>query len=116
LSESTSNSRGYFSPWQPKRCNKHRIGFRPGHKNVNCLKDEEAEDRSSIARKQNEGNFASRPIEPELESKRVPLELRVPDKTVMISQDLTTSEEAKLLSFFYKTTTCSQGEPPILWE
>jgi hypothetical protein len=59
-------------------------GFTPGHKNVNCLQDENAENDSNIARNQNEGNSAGRPIEPKCETKRVPLELRVPDKAVMI--------------------------------
>jgi hypothetical protein len=35
----------------------------------------------------------------ECETKRVPLDPRVPDKTVMISQDLASSEEIELLSF-----------------
>jgi hypothetical protein len=35
----------------------------------------------------------------ECETKRVPLDSRVPDKTVMISQDLASSEEIELLSF-----------------
>jgi hypothetical protein len=39
-------------------------------------------------------------MEPEFETKRLPLDPRVPDKTVvMISQDLTSNEEAELLSF-----------------
>jgi hypothetical protein len=52
--------------------------------------------------KENEGSFASKSIEPECETKRVPLDLRVPDKTVMISQDITSGEEAELLSFLDK--------------
>jgi hypothetical protein len=44
----------------------------------------------------------SRPIEPDCETKRVPLDLRVLDKTVMISQDLTSNEETELLSFLDK--------------
>jgi hypothetical protein len=41
-------------------------------------------------------------IEPECETKRVHLDLRVPNKTVMIDQDLTWQEEAELLSFLDK--------------
>jgi hypothetical protein len=59
--------------------------FAPGHRNVNCLQDEKAERSSDVARKDGKGSSASRPIELECETKRVPLDLRVPDKTVMIS-------------------------------
>jgi hypothetical protein len=91
-------------------------GFAPGHGNVNCLQDEKAQGCNIITRKENEGNFASRPIEPECETKRVPLDPRVLDKTVMISEDLTSREEAELLSFLHKTTMCSHGEPLTLRE
>jgi hypothetical protein len=77
-------------------------GFTPGHRNVNCLQDEKAENHSSIATSENEDSFASRPIEPECETKRVPLDTRVPDKAVTISQDLTADEEIELLSFLDK--------------
>jgi hypothetical protein len=77
-------------------------GFTLGRRNVNCLQDEKAHGYNSITRKENEGSFASRPIEPECETKRVPLDPRVPDKTIMISQDLTSREEAELLSFLDK--------------
>jgi hypothetical protein len=60
-------------------------GFTPGHRNVNCLQNEKAENCSSIARNENEGSSASRPIESECDTKRVPLDPRVPDKDVMIS-------------------------------
>jgi hypothetical protein len=74
-------------------------GFAPGHINVNYLQDEKAENCNGDAKSKNEGSFTSRPIEPECETKRVPLDARVPDKAVMISQDLSTNEEAELLSF-----------------
>jgi hypothetical protein len=73
--------------------------FAPGPRNVNCLQDEKAEGSSSIATKEGEGSSASRLIEPECETRRVPLDLRVPNKTVMISQDLASGEETKLLFF-----------------
>jgi hypothetical protein len=44
------------------------------------------------------------PIELECDTKTVPLDPRVPDKTVMISQDLTSSEEEELLSFVDKNS------------
>jgi hypothetical protein len=60
-------------------------GFALGHRNVNCLQDEKAENNISIARNENEGSFASRPIELECEIKIILLDPRVPDKTVMTS-------------------------------
>jgi hypothetical protein len=45
-----------------------------------------------------------RNIEPECETKRVPLDLMVPDKTVIISQELTSNEETELLSFLDKNS------------
>jgi hypothetical protein len=47
----------------------------------------------------NEDTFVDRPIEPECETRKAPLDLRVPDKAVMISQDLSSNEEDELLSF-----------------
>jgi hypothetical protein len=49
------------------------------------------------ARNENEDSSVSMSIEPECETKRVPLDPRVPDKTVMISEDLTSNEETELL-------------------
>jgi hypothetical protein len=83
---------------------------------VNCLQDEKVENCSSIARNENEGSSICWPIEPECETKRVPLDPRVPDKAVMISQDLTADEETELLSFLDKTMMCSCGEPLTLQE
>jgi hypothetical protein len=79
-------------------------GFTLGHRNVNCLQDEKVENCSGIARNENEGSSASRPIDPECEIKRVPIDPRVLDKIVMISQDLTTNEEIELLSFLDKNS------------
>jgi hypothetical protein len=77
-------------------------GFASGHKNVNCMQDEKAENSSGGVKSKNEGSFISKPIELECETKRVPLDPRVPDKAVMISQDLLAREEAELLSFLDK--------------
>jgi hypothetical protein len=60
-------------------------GFALGHKNVNCLQDEKAESGSGNVIIKNEGSFVRRLIEPECETKRVPLDPRVSDKAVMIS-------------------------------
>jgi hypothetical protein len=62
------------------------------------LQDEQAESKV----KPDEGNFGSRPIEPECEVKIVPPDLRVPDKIVVISHDLTPEEEGELLLFLDK--------------
>jgi hypothetical protein len=74
-------------------------GFTLGHRNVNCLQDEKAENNSNTAKGTNEGTFIGRPIELECETRKVPLDPRVPDKVVMISQDLSSNEEDKLLLF-----------------
>jgi hypothetical protein len=66
-------------------------GFAPGHKNVNCLQDEKVENGIDDVESKNKGSFESMPIEPECEIKRVPLDPRVPDKAMMISQDLSAS-------------------------
>jgi hypothetical protein len=74
-------------------------GFTLGHRNVNCLQDEKAKYGSSTAKRMNEGTFTSNPIEPECEIRKIPLDPRVPGKTVLIFQDLSSNEEAELLSF-----------------
>jgi hypothetical protein len=79
-------------------------GFAPGHRNINYLKNEKAEGNSSFARKESKGTSVGRSIGPECETKSVPLNPRVPDKTVMISQDIAPNEETKLLSFLHKNS------------
>jgi hypothetical protein len=79
-------------------------GFALGHRNLNCLRDEKLGNCNGDTKSKNEGSFASRPIEPECETKSVTLDLRVPNKAVMIFQDLSTSEEAELLSFLDKNS------------
>jgi hypothetical protein len=76
--------------------------FAPGHRHINCLQDEKVESCISIAKNENEGSSASQPIELECETKQVPLDPRVPDKIVMISQDVTSNEETELLLFLDK--------------
>jgi hypothetical protein len=61
---------------------------------VNCLQDKKVENGSSIAKSMNKGSFTSRPIDLECETKKVPLDTRVPDKAMMISQDISSNEEA----------------------
>jgi hypothetical protein len=79
-------------------------GYAPGHRNVNCLQDDKTESHSSTTNRKNDGSFSSRPIEPECETETIPLDRRVPDKMVMISKDLTSSEEEELLLFLDKNS------------
>jgi hypothetical protein len=74
-------------------------GFTLGQRNMNCLQDEKAQNGSNAAKGMNEGTFNGRPIEPECETRKVPLDPRVLDKAVMISQYLSSNKEAELLSF-----------------
>jgi hypothetical protein len=79
-------------------------GFAPGHRNVNYLQ-EEAEGQQDTSTTKSEPTIISKPsIEPECETKRVPLDPRVPDKVVMISHDLSLEEESELLSFLDKNS------------
>jgi hypothetical protein len=80
-------------------------GFTLGHRNVNCLQDEKSESTNDASANRNKESFTDKPaIEPECEIKRVPLDPRVLDKIVMISQDLSSSEEMKVLSFLDKNS------------
>jgi hypothetical protein len=61
-------------------------GFAPSQRNINCLQDEKSEITNDASANKNKGSFADKlAIEPECEIKRVPLDPRVPNKTVMIS-------------------------------
>jgi hypothetical protein len=78
-------------------------GFAPGHRNVNCMQEEEAKSRQDTSITKNETRIVCKPvIEPECEIKRVPLGPRVSDKAVMIAQDLSPEEEIELLLFLDK--------------
>jgi hypothetical protein len=76
--------------------------FALGHRNVNCLQYEKAVGCNDATTNKNEDSFASRPIEPECETERVPLDPRVLDKAMTISQDLSANEDTELLSFLDK--------------
>jgi hypothetical protein len=69
------------------------------------LQDDKTKNRCSPNASKNEeviiGKLA---IEPECETKRVPLDPRVSDRTVMITQDLSPEEETGLLSFLDKNS------------
>jgi hypothetical protein len=78
-------------------------GFAPDHRNVNCLHEQEVEGHQHTGTAKSEASIVTKPvIELECETKRVPLDLRAPDKVVMISQDLSPEEETELLSFLNK--------------
>jgi hypothetical protein len=75
-------------------------GFTPGHRNVNCFQDEKTENHYGPSATKNEEGILSKPaIKPECETKKVPLDPRVLDRIVMVSQDLSPEEETELLSF-----------------
>jgi hypothetical protein len=81
---------------------------------ANYLQDTKAEDCIDTTARKDEGSFVSRPaIEPECKTKRVPLDPRTPNKAVMISQDLSSSEETEMLSFLDKIVIFSHGKPLI---
>jgi hypothetical protein len=78
-------------------------GFTPSHRNGNYLQEEKSESVNDASANKSKEHFTDNPaIELECETKRVPLDLRVPDKTIMISQDLSPSEETELLLFLDK--------------
>jgi hypothetical protein len=61
-------------------------GFAPGHRNVNCLQDEKSDNANDASANKSKERFTDKlAIEPECETKRVLLDPRVSDKTVMIS-------------------------------
>jgi hypothetical protein len=79
-------------------------GFALDHRNVNCLQDEKVENCNSNAKSKNRDSFASKPMELECKTKRIPLDPKVPNKIVMISQDLSASKEAELFLFLDKNS------------
>jgi hypothetical protein len=80
-------------------------GFPLGHRNVNYLQDKKSESASDASANKSKESFIDKPaIEPECETKRVLLDPRVSNKTMIISQDLSPSEETKLLSFLEKNS------------
>jgi hypothetical protein len=78
-------------------------GFTPGHRNVNFFKEEEGGGQQDMSTPKIEAGIDSKiAIELECECKKVPLNPRVLDKTIMIFQDLTAEEKTELLSFLDK--------------
>jgi hypothetical protein len=80
-------------------------GFTPGHRNVNCFQGEETEGHYNTRTSKSEASIITKSaIESECETKRDSLDPRVPDRTVMISQDLSPEEEIELFSFLDKNS------------
>jgi hypothetical protein len=80
-------------------------GFTPGHRNVNCLQEAKGGGQQDSSMPEAEAGMRSKAaIEPKCETKRVPLDPRVPDKTVMVAQDLIAEEEIELLLFLDKNS------------
>jgi hypothetical protein len=78
-------------------------GFAPRHRNANCLQEGEGGDQQDMSTPKTKANISRElAIEPKCETKRVSLDPRVSEKTIMISQDLIAEEETKLLSFLDK--------------
>jgi hypothetical protein len=78
-------------------------GLATGHRNVNCMQEAEEGDQQVLGiPKAKAGIGGKAAIETEYETKRVPLDPRVLDMTVMIVQDLTSEEETDMLSFLDK--------------
>jgi hypothetical protein len=75
-------------------------GSAPGHINVHFLWEAEAEGHHNACTGKDETHSAGKTtIEAKCDTKRVVLDPRVPDKTVLIAQNLSPEEEMKLLRF-----------------
>jgi hypothetical protein len=80
-------------------------GFAHGHRNVNCLQEAEGRGHQDMSTPKTKVSINSKAmIKPKCETKRVPMDRRVSDKTIMISQDLTSEEEIELPSFLDKNS------------
>jgi hypothetical protein len=74
-------------------------GFTPGHKNVHFLREELEQHSTSIGQHKVEApSECKRAIEAKGEFKKVPLDPRVPDRTVCISAEASQLEQAELLT------------------
>jgi hypothetical protein len=80
-------------------------GFTPSHKNVHFLRVAQAKGhQNNNTPKAKARNRVKIVIEAECDTKRVILDPRVPDKAVLIAQDLSPEEEVELLSFLDKNS------------
>jgi hypothetical protein len=105
MSQDTDYLRSNYSIWQSERCKKHRARFHTGSQKCKLLTRREIKEHNDTNANKNKESFIDNPtIEQECETKRVSLDPRVPNKTIMISQDLSPSEESKLLSFLDKNS------------
>jgi hypothetical protein len=75
-------------------------GFAPEHRIVNYLQEDETEGHHNASTTKSEASTVSKTvIELGCETKRIPLDPRVPGRTIMIFQDLSLEEETELLLF-----------------
>jgi hypothetical protein len=79
----------------------------PGHKNVYFVQEQPEHHKNQPPTE------CKKVIEAKGEFQKVPLDPRVPDKTVCIGTEANQQDQAELLSFLDKIVTCSHGRPPI---
>jgi hypothetical protein len=78
-------------------------GFVPDHKNVHFLCEESEQHNTSTSHHKAEALAKyKKAIEAEGEFKKVPLDVRVPDRTVCIDTEASQQEQAELLAFLDK--------------
>jgi hypothetical protein len=77
--------------------------FALGHRNINFLREADSGGQLDTSAPKDEVDIMGKTsIEAECDTKRVALDPRVPEKTMLIAQDLLLEEEAELLSFLDK--------------
>jgi hypothetical protein len=86
-------------------------GFAPRHKNVHFLR-EDADQLEQPSPKQEMSAELKKAIEADSEFTRLPLDPRVPDKTVCIRAEICLEEQAELLQFLDKNSDVLLGPPP----
>jgi hypothetical protein len=80
-------------------------GFTPCHKNVHFLREEPEQHSTSIGQHKAEApTECKKVIEAEGEFKKVPLDQRVPNKTIYIDAETSQQEQAELLAFLDKNS------------
>jgi hypothetical protein len=80
-------------------------GFAPRHKNVNFQREAEGGGQQDTNTPKAEAHSGGKTtIEAECDRKRVTLDPTVPNKTVLIAQDLSSEEEAEMFSFLDKNS------------
>jgi hypothetical protein len=85
-------------------------GFALDHKNVHFLQEHPDQHNAEPLAKYKKA------IEVEGEFKKVPLDPRVPDKTVCNGAEASQKEQREMLSFLDETMIYLHGQPPTWWE